>query len=128
MTAEPLSNNRGLELSLLAPEIPEGLEKLGDFNTYSIETSPDGTSANVRRLRKIGEQESGYRVVDEQTFSLEAIEKSEAWIAGVYNKIRMNNLTPLQIHRLGMADEIVKIVAEDLRRLRDKELSPEPTL
>lgn len=117
------------ELASLAPDIPSGLEKIGHFNSYSINTSEDGTSSVVNRIRKIDGNQSGFKVVDTHTLTPEDVEKSEEWISRVFHTVPPNKMTPQQQHLLGIADEIVRVVSSDFRAAqKTNSLSSKPGL
>ena len=117
------------ELSTLAPEMPLGIQKLGSFRVYAVTTSEDGTSSEVARLMKIDERNaSGYRIVDKLNLTSEEVAQSQKWINGVFDSVPPNRMTPEQHRQLNLADEIVRVISDNIREIRKRELSSEPSL
>lgn len=116
------------ELALLAPDIPEGVEKLGQFNTYSILTALDGSSATVNRLRKMGDQHTtGFKVVDQQVLTPGEIDQAAMWIAKAFDAVKPGKTSIQQLHQLDKADEIISTISAEIRAAQAKS-SGEPSI
>lgn len=131
MVAELALSRRtiGVELSSLAPDIPQGLEELGHYRNYSVETAPDGSACTFRWEQNV-DGTKGSRVVGTTTFSAAEVLASRAWIDKAYQAIYSTGRLSDQMRELDLVDEITKLAAGDIETAQTSSASssPKPSL
>lgn len=116
------------ELGSLAPDIPQGLEEIGKYHRYSVETAPDGSICTIRWEQTV-DGTKGSRVVGTTILSQEAVKASRTWIDNIYQTKYPNGNSADLRRKLDLVDEITKLAAGEIETAQTRSTSspPEPT-